>query len=146
MAQKILVYRIAILILCLIGSGFVAGGVWWMSGIKRINTEYVSTKAKIEKIEKHTERHRRKTSTHYRVIVSYLANDKVYTNELGAYSSSMSEGDSITVQYNPKNVTEIRSTDVEYVISVVFIAVGGVLLISAMFMPMLFRSLNRQNN
>lgn len=117
-----------------------------MSGIKRINTEYVSTKAKIEKIEKHTERHRRKTSTHYRVIVSYLANDKVYTNELGAYSSSMSEGDSITVQYNPKNVTEIRSTDVEYVISVVFITVGGVLLISAMFMPMLFRRLNRRNN
>lgn len=144
MAKKILVCRMVILILCLIGSVFVAGGVWWMSGIQRINMEYVSTKAKIEKIEKHTERYRTKTSTHYRVFVSYLANDKVYTNELGAYSSFMNEGDSIQIQYNPKEVTEIRSIDVEYIISIVFIVVGGVLLISAMFMPRLFRKLNRQ--
>lgn len=146
MAKKILVYRMVILILCLIGSVFVAGGVWWMSGIQRINMKYVSTKAKIEKIEKHTERYRTKTSTHYRVFVSYLANDKVYTNELGAYSSFMNEGDSIQIQYNPKEVTEIRSIDVEYIISTVFIVVGGVLLISAMFMPRLFRRLNRQTD
>lgn len=146
MAKKILVYRMVILILCLIGSVFVAGGVWWMSGIQRINMKYVSTKAKIEKIEKHTERYRTKTSTHYRVFVSYLANDKVYTNELGAYSSFMNEGDSIQIQYNPKEVTEIRSIDVEYIISIVFIVVGGVLLISAMFMPRLFRRLNRQTD
>lgn len=146
MAKKILVYRIAILILCIIGSVFVAGGIWWMSGIQRINMEYVSTKAKIEKIEKHTEHYRTKTSTHYRVFVSYLADEKVYTNELGAYSSSMNEGDSITIQYNPKKVTEIRSTDVEYIISTVFIVLGGVLLVSAMFMPRLFRRLNRQTD
>lgn len=146
MAKKILVYRIAILILCIVGSVFVAGGIWWMAGIKRINNEYVFTKAKIEKIEKHTERYRTKTSTHYRVFVSYMANDKVYTNELGAYSSSMNEGDSIQIQYNPKEVTEIRSTDVEYIISTVFIVLGGVLLVSAMFMPRLFRTILRHSS
>lgn len=142
MAKKILIYRMVLLALFLIGSGAVAGGVWWMSEIQRIDKEYVSTKAKIEKIEKYTQRRGSgKSRRQTRVIVSYLANDKVYTQALGAYNSSMHEGDSIQLKYNPREVTEIRSTEVEYNISIGMIIGGVILLISDLFMPKLFRKL-----
>ena len=112
-----------------------------MSNIKRIDKEYVPTKAKIEKIERYTDHHAGKNKRHYRVVVSYLANDKVYTKELGAYSSSMQQGDSIQVRYNPGEVTEVRSIEVENSISIVMIIAGVILIISGLFMPALFRKL-----
>lgn len=141
MAKKILIYRMVLLVLFLIGFCLIAGGIWWMSNIERIDKEYVSTKAKIEKIERYTDHHAGKNRRHYRVIVSYLANDKVYTKELGAYSSSMQQGDSIQIKYNPGEVTEIHSTEVENSISIVMIIAGLILFASGLFMPKLFRKL-----
>lgn len=141
MAKRVLVYRMVLLILFLIGSGLIAGGTWWVSNIKRIDKEYVSTMAKIEKIRKYTDRHSRKNRIHYEVTVSYMANGRVYTEKLGAHSSSMNEGDSIKLKYNPRQPTEIRSIEIENVISIVMIIAGVLLLISDLFMPLLFRKL-----
>lgn len=141
MAKRVLIYRMVLLVLFLIGSGLIAGGSWWVSNIKNIDKEYVSTMAKIENIKKYTSRHAGKNRKHYEVTVSYMANGKVYTEKLGAYSSSMNEGDSIQLKYNPGKPTDIRSLEVENVISMVMIIAGVLLLISDLFMPLLFRKL-----
>lgn len=81
MAKRVLIYRMVLLVLFLIGSGLIAGGSWWVSNIKKIDKEYVSTMAKIEKIRKYTDRHSRKNRIQYEVTVSYVANDRVYTEK-----------------------------------------------------------------
>lgn len=141
MAKRVLIYKMVLLVLFLIGSGLIAGGSWWVSNIKKIDKEYVSTMAKIENIKKYTSHHAGKNRKHYEVTVSYMANGKVYTEKLGAYSSSMNEGDSIQLKYNPGKPTDIRSLEVENVISMVMIIAGVLLLISDLFMPLLFRKL-----
>ena len=60
---------------------------------------------------------------------------------LDAHSSSMNEGDSIKLKYNPRQPTEIRSIEIENVISIVMIIAGVLLLVSDLFMPRLFKKL-----
>lgn len=141
MDKRLLICRLVLLTLFLIGTGMIAGGIWGVSNANRIDKEYISATAKIEKIEKYKERRNGKNRTRHDVIVSYMANGKVYTEQLNAYSSSMQVGDSIPLRYNPQQVTEIRSVEIEHTIFAVMIIVGVIVLISDLFMPRLFRKM-----
>jgi hypothetical protein len=73
--------------------------------------------------------------------VSYEANGKMYTENLSSYSSSMKEGDRISLKYNPKQPEDIRSVDIENLIFLVMIFCGVTLLITALLAPRLFKRL-----
>lgn len=141
MDKRLLIYRLVLLTLFLIGFGMIAGGIWGVSNANRIDKEYISATAKIENIKKYRERRHGKNRTRHDVIVSYMVNGKVYTGNLNAYSSFMQVGDSIPLKYNPHQVTEIRSVEIEHIIFVVMIIAGVIVLISDLFMPRLFRKL-----
>lgn len=119
----------------------VAGGIWGIYHIKNIDKEYATTVAKIEKIQRQTERRNRKTYIYYDVLVSYTVNGKVHTAHSNSYSSSMQVGDSIQLRYNPQQVTEIRSIEIEHSIFVVMTFAGLIVLISTLFIPRMFRKM-----
>lgn len=146
MDKRLSNYKLIILILFIIGVGFIAGGAYGLSYIKKIDKEYVSTTAKIETIQKHREFRHRKWQTYYDVIVSYMANGKLYSENLSSYSSSMKEGDSISLKYNPKQPSDIRSVEIENTIFLVMIFCGISLLITGLFIPYLFRKLKNRKN
>ena len=146
MDKRLLTYKLIILILFIIGVGLIAGGAYGLSYIKKIDKEYVSTTAKIETIQKHRELRHRKWRTYYEVMVSYMANGKMYSENLSSYSSSMKEGDSISLKYNPKQPSDIRSVEMENSIFLVIIFCGVTLLITGLFIPYLFRKLKNRKN
>lgn len=141
MTKQLLVYRLTLLILFIIGAGMIIGGTWGISNAKKIDREYISTIAKIEKIHKHTERQHGKIHTRYDVVVNYMVSGKMYTENLNSYSSSMKMGDGIPLKYNPQKPSEVRSTEIEYTVFIVMICAGLILLILNLFMPRLFRKL-----
>lgn len=67
----------------------------------------IKTEATITKID---EKHHG-GDTDYLVYVSYYVDGKSYNEELNSYSSSMREGNKVTIYYNPNNPSEIRSND-----------------------------------
>lgn len=146
MNKRLSNYKLIILILFIIGVGFIVGGAYGLSYIKEIDKEYVFTTAKIESIKQYKEFRQRKWHWYHEVIVSYTANGKMYTENLNSHSSSMKEGDSITLKYNPKQPSDIRSVEVENIIFLVMIFCGVTLLITALFTPYLFRMLNNRKN
>lgn len=141
MAKRRLIYRLVLFVLFVIGFGMVVGGICGISYVKRIDKEYVTTEAKIEKIRKYTKYQRGKKRTQYDVLVSYVANGQVCTERLNAFSSFMQTGDSIQLKYNPQKVTEVHSVEIEYNLFVVMIIAGIIILVSDWFMPRLFRKL-----
>lgn len=142
MTKQLLICRLVLLILFVVGSGMIAGGIWGISNVKRIDKDYISTTAKIENIKKYKKQINGKLTTMYDVTVSYEAGGKMCTGMLNTYSSSMNIGDNIRLKYNPREVTEIHSVEIEHIIYVVLIVVGAILLISCLFMPALFRKLH----
>jgi cytochrome b subunit of formate dehydrogenase len=144
MNKRLSTYKLIILILFIAGVGLIAGGTWGLSYIKRIDKEYISTTAKIETIQKHTELRHGKRRTYNEVIVSYMVNGKVYTENLSSYSSSMKEGDCISLKYNPKQPSDIRSVEIENLLFWVMIFCGVTLLITDLFIPRLFRKLKNR--
>lgn len=141
MGKRLLVYRMVLVTLFVIGLGMIAGGLWGVSNLKRIDKEYISTTAKIEKINKHTRRSNRKNYTTYEVIITYVANEKAYRGKLNSYNSFMRVGDSLQLKYNPRRVTDIRSVETENLLFMVMIIAGTIVLISTLFMPRLFKKL-----
>ena len=147
MDKRLRIYKLIVLILLIVGIGMIAGGIYGLSYIKRIDKEFVSTTAKIESIKQHTKLRHGKRRTHRDVIVSYEANGKMYTENLNSYSSSMKEGDSISLKYNPTQPEDIRSVEIENIIFLVLIFSGITLLIIGLFVPRIFRKLkNRENS
>lgn len=141
MDKRLRIYKLITLILLIVGIGMIAGGTYGLSYVKRIDKEYVPTTAKIESIKQHAELRHGKRRTHRDVIVSYEVNGKMYTENLSSYSSSMKEGDRISLKYNPKQPEDIRSVDIENLIFLVMIFCGVTLLITALLAPRLFKRL-----
>lgn len=145
MAKQTMVYKLICYILLIVGIGMIAGGGYGLFYVKRIDKEYISIVAKIENIQKYTERSGKKVCTHYDVIVTYMVAEKQYRENLNSYSSTMEIGGSIELKYNPDNPSDIRSVEIEHLIFFVMIFVGATLLISYLFAPYLFRKLKNEN-
>lgn len=144
MARPAMIYKLIRYILLIVGIGVVAGGIYGLTNVKRIDKEYISTVAKIENIQKFTKRSsNRRVSTHYDVVVTYIVAGKQYRENLKSYSSTMKIGANIELKYNSENPSDIRSVGIEYTIFVGMIFVGATILISYLFSPYLFRRLRK---
>lgn len=141
MTNRLLICRVILFILLIIGIGLLTVGTWGVLNLKKIDKEYITTKAKIENIKKYRERRHGKTHIHYEVIVSYAANGKLYTENLNTYSSLMEIGDSIQLKYNPQKPSETHATEFEFILYIVLIFCGIIILITGLFIPRLFRRL-----
>lgn len=144
MARPAMVYKLIRYILLIVGVGVVAGGIYGLTNVKRIDKEYISTVAKIENIQKFTKRSsNRRVSTHYDVVVTYIVGGKEYRENLNSYSSTMKIGANIELKYNPEDPSDIRSVEIEYTIFFCMIFVGATILISYLFAPYLFKRLRK---
>ena len=146
MDKQLRTTKFIVLILLIVGIGMIVGGTCGLSYTKKIDKEYVPTTAKIESIKQHSELRHGKRHRYHEVIVSYMVNGKVYTENLSSYSSSMKEGDSISLKYNPKQPSDIRSVEIESLLFSVLIFCGITLLIIGLFVPRLFRMLKNREN
>lgn len=123
------VKRMILIILCVVGAAFVIGGGCFYAYVGKIEKEFKPVVAKIENIEKHTQRRHGETEIRYDVTVSYQVDGVHYTSPINEYSSLMKIGQSIDLMYNPADPTEVRSTKIEKTIAVVLFAAGIFLLI-----------------
>lgn len=143
MGKQTVIYKLIRYILLAVGIAMIAGGIYGLSYVERIDKEYISTVAKIENIQKRTKRSSKRTRAHYDVIVTYTVAGKQYKENLNSYSPNMEIGDNIELKYNPKNPSDIRSVELEYLLFIVLIFVGATLLISYLFAPHLFQKLRK---
>lgn len=129
MEKEKLIKRLTLIILSVVGAALTIGGgcLYWYAG--KIEKEYKPVIAKIENIEKHTERRQGETKVHHYVTVSYEVDGVYYKNPINEYSSSMEIGESINLMYNPADPNEVRSTEIERVLAIILMAVGVFLLI-----------------
>lgn len=120
---------------------FILGGIFAViMGIKTYKSdkeffkEALPVEAHIDDIVTKTKtsgsgRKRKKTTTHD-VFVSYTVNGVDYKGiEINEYSSSMSEGGTVVLYYNPDNPKEIKCKEVAKSAPVVAIVVGVVFII-----------------
>ena len=68
--------------------------------------------------------------------MEYTVNGKKYSNELGEYMVSFTEGATIEIYYNPQNPDEIFSASM--VFPVVFIVAGGIMCLISVFFVIKF--------
>lgn len=127
--QKVLIKKIVPIAVSVIGLCVMIGGICFFLHVSKIEKEYKPVKAKIENIEKHTERRNGETRTNYDVTVGYQVDGKEYRSELSEYSSSMEIGGDINLMYNPADPSEVHSTEIGKVISIVMIAAGALVLL-----------------
>lgn len=129
MEKEKLIKRMILLVLCVVGAGLTIGGgcLYWHVG--KIEKEYKPVIAKIENIERKTERRHGETKVHYFVTVSYQVDGVDYKSPISEYSSAMEIGESINLMYNPADPNDVRSTEIERTIAVVMFAAGIFLLI-----------------
>lgn len=127
--QKVLIKKIVPIAVSVIGLCVMIGGICFFLYMNKIEKEYKPVIAKIENIEKHTERHNGETRTNYDVTVSYQVDGKEYRRELSEYSSSMEIGGDVNLMYNPADPSEVHSTEVGKVISIVMIVAGAFVLL-----------------
>ena len=129
MEKEKLIKRLVLITLSVVGVVLTIGGgcLYWYVG--KIEKEYKPVIAKIENIERKTERRHGETKVHYFVTVSYEVDGVYYKNPLREYSSSMEIGESINLMYNPADPNEVRSTEIERVLAIILMAVGIFLLI-----------------
>ena len=116
----------------------VAGVLFLILGIGNVQkrNDYLTTNAVITKIEIHEDDVGEDGSTDADVYVEYTVNGKKYSNELGEYMSSFTEGAAIEIYYNPQNPDEIFSASMFF--PVVFIVVGGILSLISVFFVVKF--------
>ncbi len=87
---------------------------------KRFEDKAESTTAVITDIERDRYKSGGKTKTRYHVYVQYEVDGKEYEGKLGSYSSTMYEGQQVTVLYNPENPAEMRGETPSYIYWIVF--------------------------
>lgn len=129
MNKKKQVKRMILIILCVAGAALATGGGCFYAYVGKIEKEYKPVVAKIENIEKHTQRRHGETEIRYDVTVSYQVDGVHYTSPINEYSSLMKIGQSIDLMYNPADPNEVRSTKIEKTIAVVLFTTGVFLLI-----------------
>lgn len=129
MEKEKLIKRMILVILCIVGAGLAIGGGCFYWYVGKIEKEYKPVAAKIESIEKRSERRQGKTHIYHDVTVSYQVEGVYYKNPISEYSSSMEIGKTINLMYNPADPNDVRSTEIEKVIAVVMFASGIFLLI-----------------
>lgn len=140
--QKALIKKIVPIAVSVIGLCVMIGGICFFLYMNKIEKEYKPVIAKIENIEKHTVRRNGKNKIDYDVIVSYQVDGKEYRRELSEYSSSMEIGGDINLMYNPADPSEVHSTEIGKVISIVMIAAGAfVLLMYWLLLHRVFRKM-----
>lgn len=127
--QKVLIKKIVPIAVSAIGLCVMIGGICFFLYMNKMEKEYKPVMAKIENIEKHTERRNGKTRTNHEVTVSYQVDGKKYRRELSEYSSSMEIGGDVNLMYNPADPSEVHSTEIGKVISIVMIAAGAFVLL-----------------
>ncbi|MBQ7522805.1 MAG: DUF3592 domain-containing protein [Clostridia bacterium] len=115
----------------------VAGVVFLILGIGNVQkrNDYPTTTAVITKIETH-EAINEDDSSDTDVYVEYMVNGKKYSNELGEYVASFTEGATIEIYYNPQNPDEIFSASM--VFPIVFIVAGGIMCLISVFFVIKF--------
>ena len=119
--QKILTQYVIPLVLLVLGIVFLILG---FNNVQQ-RKEYVTTTAVISRIDLREEVGTDgEIETTGDVYVDYTVNGKKYTNDLGEYSSSFTEGAEIEIYYNPKNPNEIFSASV--IFPIIMFVLGGV--------------------
>lgn len=129
MEKERLIKRMIFIILYVVGAGMTIGGGCFYRYVGKIEKEYKPVLAKIENIEKKSERRQGKTHIYHNVTVSYQVDGVYYKNPISEYSSSMEIGETINLMYNPADPNDVRSTEIERVIAVAMFASGIFLLI-----------------
>ncbi len=112
-----------------LGICLMAAGSIGLVYIHKKSKDYLPARAKIEEIRKlewesSTHREKRGTHTGYQVIVTYKVQDKMYRNRLNSYSSSMREGDEVTIHYHFQHPDQLLSVELYTFISGVCIGTG----------------------
>ena len=88
---------------------------------------YVKTDAVIQRIESNFDA--ADDSTNHTVFVSYSVDGKSYENELGEYKATFSEGQTVSIRYNPDNPNDITT---DSMFSVILLWAGaGICLLAA---------------
>ena len=102
----------------------VIGVIVFVNGINKKNT-YKTTEAVISEIESYRGSDGER---HYTVYVTYRVpgTSKLHETEIGYYSSSMDEGDTIEVMYNPENPKEIVALNGYWIAAGIFTLMGVV--------------------
>lgn len=108
---------------------FVSLGI--ISDAKKFGETAQETTAVVTDVERHRVRRNKKYRTEYDIFISYEVNGITYNEELSGGNSTMREGETIKVYYNPYNPTDVRSSKsvtaihgFTAIFPVVFIAAG----------------------
>ncbi len=84
----------------------------------------VPTEARINAIERYRDRD---GDRHYDVYVTYTVDDITYEDQyLGYHSKGMREGDVVEIYYDPENPIDIVSGSGTFLLTYVFVGIGGV--------------------
>lgn len=122
----------ACVVLVFVGLMFAGFGIW---GILSPNENYQSVNGTISEIDEYYDmlENNLEGETKHKVYVDFIADGKKYTEvEYPAYSSSMKEGGTVTILYDPENPTEIQSPGGEK-IPYIFAAVGTLMVAAGVF-------------
>lgn len=114
------------IIFAFIGVTFIIAGFIVSAQTKSFLNNSEQTDAVISQIEADHYKMNGKRRINYDVWVKYTVDGIQYEEFLNYYSSSMHEGDIITINYDPNDPSKIISSSGSIVIVLVFIPIGGV--------------------
>lgn len=133
------VFTIVGIIFSVIGIIFLALGIITLVNHESFMNNAVQTEAEIIRVESGYDENR----TERDIWVSYEVNGRIFKENLGYYTSGMSEGDKISVYYNPENPSELSSSSV--IPELIFVVIGGVFAIFGLvFIGVTILSVNRR--
>jgi hypothetical protein len=114
---------IVFVIFLFVGIGEIVGGILFNVANQKFRATAQTTQGVITQINTY---HDSDGDMRHEVYVKYTVNGVTYNNSLSYYSSSMAEGKSVTLYYNPEDLNQIKVRGSNAVITIVLASSGGV--------------------
>ena len=111
-----------VIVFALIGTILLIAGIFIIASHSNFKKTAIKTQAKIVYITSH--RHSDGDVDHS-VYVEFKVDDKIYSGNLGFYSSNMKTGKYVDIYYNPSNPSDFKSSSIG-ILGIIFIGLGTI--------------------
>lgn len=125
--------RIALVILYIIGTIFIIGGVAGFIYIEKEEEGYIPTTATVENVRRFEEKYPTKTLSGYVITIDYVIDDQIYETRFETSRSSFTKGDTTPIMYHTRNPFDIRRPGHERIICLMITCTGFIILIINIF-------------
>ncbi|SHF33177.1 hypothetical protein [Dysgonomonas macrotermitis] len=121
--------RITLVILYIIGTIFIIGGISGFIYIEKEEEGYIPTTATVENVRRFEEKYPTKTLSGYVITIDYVIDDQIYETRFETSRSSMTKSDIIPIMYHTQNPFDIRRPGHERIICLISICIGFITVI-----------------